>query len=81
MSFRDKQEVPEKAPPLVEEAPPKVCFADGMCDICGKALFDHPEVEGQKKDCHGWALQFRDEPQAVVKEREEAARARVDDRS
>lgn len=77
MSFRDKQVAAEETPAIVEAKPmalpSKPVFADGLCNVCNQALFDHPEEKGVKYDCNGWPLDFIDEPQAVVKARADAA--------
>lgn len=88
MSFREKlaaeaaeleaKRAMEEKVEIVEvfEAPPKVVFADGICNVCQGALFDHPlDKDGKKRDCNGWVLTFIDEPQAVVKAREDALKA------
>lgn len=80
MSFREKLVVSEEKP-MVEEAPKapvvretKQCFADGICNVCGRALFDHDETKGVKYDCNGWPLAFLDEKQETVREREQKAK-------
>ncbi len=61
MSHRDKQEVAKVEAPVeaVKPIPPKLVFAGGLCDICGKTMFEHGT-----KDCRGVDLLFRDPPNA-----------------
>jgi hypothetical protein len=81
MSFRENRvpeaEAPQAAPvPVV--LPTKQCYSDGLCNVCQKALADHPPVDGVVKDCNGWPLEFIDEKQSVVLAREAEAKAKLE---
>lgn len=78
MSFREwlQKVVSKEAEPIeehgkeLEALPAKSVFADGLCGVCGQAMHTHPENDGVKYDCNGTPLEFKDEPQEIVKARE-----------
>lgn len=76
MSFRNK-EVPiispedVKAPPApIVPPPPRVVFAEGLCDLCKKAMHEHDKI-----DCRGNPFVLLDVPDAELKALRERALA------